>query len=259
MVYIVAVATFCLVSAHDITYRVIHSPNSGVNRQQANRMGVRFHGSDRIYSLDNTDSLDPLVHVGTGPSGTSYQFVVLNNQDDLVESEPFYRSPLESSLFDFYGRVNTIQEDIDQLPRVSYSYKKAKNDHVYGKGLDRSLTHPKAEIPTLHIQTGLSEYEYLLEKVLQDVRIRTNVTRITSKKIEKYNNVNLELSGQTSRLFKKLSYSLHMDKNEKTSINGYRRFKIRSCATDPSYLREKIFYDILEASDLPAAKSSFVR
>lgn len=259
VLYLVAVATLCLVSAQDVTYKVIHSVNNDADRQHAKKMGVRVQGSDKIYILDNTKTLDRLVHIGTGPSAETYQYVVVNDEDQLVESEPFYRTSVKPSLYEFYGRSNTIQGEVDQMPRVDYSYKKAKKDYTYSEGLDRSRVHPMTEIPTFHIQSNPLDFKSLHEKVLQDIRITANVTRISSSQIEQFNNVKIELSGQTSRLFKKLSYSLLMDKEEGTSIAGYRKFKLRSCATDPSYLREKMYYDILDASDLPTAKASFIR
>lgn len=86
-----------------------------------------------------------------------------------------------------------------------------------------------------------------------------------SKRLDTFKNTRVSLSGQTSRLFKKLSYGIVLPKAAKNksaknkALNGFRRFKLRSCATDPSYMREKLYYDILDASQVPTARASYIR
>lgn len=226
-------------------------------------MGVRMQGSDEIYLLNNVKSPDSLIHIGSVHlPHRPYQYVILNRNNKLIEAEPFYRPSMIGSetLYEFYGRRDTTKQTSGrELPHVTYQYKNHKKDPKYNEGLGRSLVHPNFEIPTFHIQADQADLNMLREKVLEDIGIITNVTRISSNRVEKFDNVKFELSGQTSRLFKKLSYSINIDKKSKNDMNGYRRFKIRSCATDPSYLREKLVYDVLEASQLPSAKASFIR
>lgn len=233
-------------------------------------MAVKLEGNDALYPLNNLNSTNSLVYTGTAdiPIFSKYKYVVIDQNSKEVESEPFYRY-LDQHIngayitpYEFYGRQLYQPNNNDLLPQpllpqVNWRYKDAKKDYQYKEGLDRSQVHPVNEIPTWHIQTNPADFGTLREKILEDIGITANVTRITSRNMEQFKNVKIELSGQTSRLFKKLSYSVHIDKEG--SINGYRRFKLRSCATDPSYMREKLFYDILNASKLPAAKASFIR
>ncbi|KAI8637952.1 coth protein-domain-containing protein [Parasitella parasitica] len=256
------------------TFSVIHSPNFYPNRtsnRPDNKMGVRLEGNDKIYLLDNANSTDSLLYTGIADVPllfTRYKYVVVNSRNKEVDSEPFYRD-LEQhkngafTPYEFYGRHRAqIQQYISRkqqhtLPQVKWTYKDAQKEHRYSEGLDRGQVHPVNDIPTWHIQANPADFGTLTENILQDVGITANVTRVSSSHIEQFRNVKIELSGQTSRLFKKLSYSVHIDKEG--SINGYRRFKLRSCATDPSYMREKLFYDILDASKLPTAKASYIR
>lgn len=43
------------------------------------------------------------------------------------------------------------------------------------------------------------------------------------------------------------------------SLGGYRKFKLRACATDPTFMREKLYYDVLAAAGLPASGASYIR
>jgi hypothetical protein len=77
--------------------------------------------------------------------------------------------------------------------------------------------------------------------------------------VDFFDKIKFSLSGQTSRLFNKLSYSFVIRDSNKRTLDGYKKFKLRSCATDPSYMREKLYYDILAASQVPTARASYVR
>lgn len=258
------------------TFNVIHTPNfhpnpNQTNNRNDNKMAVRLEGNNRVYLLDNTNSTNNIIYTGTADVSllfTRYKYIVVDHENKEVDSEPFYRH-LEQhnnggfTPYEFYGRYS-IQRQRDNQDRqqqlfsqVNWRYKGVKKDYKYKENSDRNQVHPINEVPTWHIQTNPADFGILREKVLEDIGISANVTRISSNHLEQFQNVKIELSGQTSRLFKKLSYSVHIDKEG--SINGYRRFKLRSCATDPSYMREKLFYDILDASKLPTAKASFIR
>ncbi|CAO0797504.1 unnamed protein product [Mucor circinelloides] len=254
------------------TFNVIHAFNYHPETLvHGSKMAVKLEGNDVLYPLNNLNSTDSLVYTGTADIPllfSKYKYVVVDQNNKEVHSEPFYRHLDQRTdgayitPYEFYGRQPYQQNSNDLqplpvLPQVDWRYKGVKKDYQYKWGLDRSQVHPVNEIPTWHIQTNPADFETLREKILEDIGITANVTRIMSNHMEQFKNVKIELSGQTSRLFKKLSYSVHIDKEG--SINGYRRFKLRSCATDPSYMREKLFYDILDASKLPTAKASFVR
>ncbi|CEP18949.1 hypothetical protein [Parasitella parasitica] len=256
------------------TFNVIYSPNFDSNRTsnyRNNKVGVKLEGDQKIYLLDNANSTDSLLYSGTADillPFSRYKYVVVDSHNKEKDSEPFYRHLQQHNNgaftpYEFYGRHSAqMQQNANfkqqiTLPQVKWQYKNAQKEHQYNGGLDRSQVHPVNDIPTWHIQANPEDFRTLRENILQDVGINANVTRITSRDIEQFRNVKIELSGQTSRLFRKLSYSVHIDKEG--SINGYRRFKLRSCATDPSYMREKLFYDILNASKLPGAKASYIR
>lgn len=264
----VAIASAIVVRAKDLVFSVVHTPNYDINTnlintESSNKVGVRFVDSVRVHLLNNSNTADPLLHVGRLPATNSaYQYVIVDRNGQVIESESFYRlidnySPKN----EFFGREKTVGKSKrgQLLPRAHFRYSKVDDDHVYKTDDSYRSIHPNNEIPTFHIKTSPSDIRILHDRVLEDIGILANITRISAGNVESAENVKIELSGQTSRLFEKLSYSVHTDKEMNNVFNGYRRFKLRSCATDPSYLREKLYYDLLSASGMPAAKASYVR
>lgn len=259
IINIVAVVSLCQ-SIHaaisgNVTFNVIHNAQNGLNnRRQDNKMGVRFESDSTVFLLNNQHTPNSLIYTGSFASPSSkYQYVIVDHKNKVLDSEPFFRTTSSDSpsTYEFYGRAVT-QVPTQHLPAMPLY----PEDYHYKVGLDRNQVHPNDEIPTWHLE--VPDAQVLHAHVLDDIGITGNMTRISSNKVDQFHNVRLELSGHTSRLFKKLTYSVRLNDNA-DGFNGYRRFKLRSCATDPSYMREKLYYDILESMNVPAAKASYVR
>lgn len=247
------------------TFHVVHNPNYGYGLGNHHTMGIRFEGSSTVHQLSPSALDSGIMHTGTFSrvdNAQCYQYVTLHN-NQVVTSESFYRCRLADSTsattYDIFNRttITVAQEQQKPLLLPQIQFTSQANDYRYpllGND-DRDLVHPTNAIPTLHIQT--SDMSILTDRLLEDVSILANLTRIVDDSHEQFEHVKLELSGQTSRLFPKLSYSIQLDK--KHDLHGYRRFKLRSCVTDPSYLREKVYYDVLRAAGVPTARASYVR
>ncbi|KAI8389362.1 coth protein-domain-containing protein, partial [Blakeslea trispora] len=231
---------------------VIHKPNQ--------KMGFRLEGNHEIiYKMDAMVSNDSLLYTAQLPYPSlypiRYQFVVLNSTDQVIDYEPFYRTNNHTKpLYEFYGRATTQKINIHHLPQVKYQ----SPSHGYTKqAISRQRLHPKDEIATFHIHIHPNNLTSMYNQILQEPVFHVNLTRITSDTLEHYSDLEFSLGGQTSKLFNKLTYSIQLNKQQ--SMDGFRKFKIRSCATDPSFLREKIYYDMLEAADIPSSQASFIR
>ena len=75
--------------------------------------------------------------------------------------------------------------------------------------------------------------------------------------MQTFTGVELEISGRFSRESSKSSYNLKIPKKQK--LYNYRRLKLRSMATDPSYIREDLGYKMLASAGVPTTYSSYVR
>jgi hypothetical protein len=73
------------------------------------------------------------------------------------------------------------------------------------------------------------------------------------------NTVELKLAGRSSRIWPKQSYTLDV-KKDGGDLYGLTKFKLRAATTDPTYMREKMYYDFLKQSaGVPANGVSWVR
>jgi hypothetical protein len=81
----------------------------------------------------------------------------------------------------------------------------------------------------------------------------------SSDQVKVFNDVDFELSGSSplTRYAPKASYKIELPKNN--TFNEYRKFKLRSLYSDPSYLREYVSSEILNSTGLPAPDFTFSR
>lgn len=233
---------FSSVCCADIAYKVIHAVDNDVG------MAVQLQSDQNIYMLERSE-LDPLLHTGTAPSSKPYRYLAMHSNGTVLQQEPEFREPASTTLHEFYGRKRTLfDETVDQpIP-------------MFGDPIDRldtSAVHPGYEIPTIHVRAPDDDLKELYENYLEDFAITANMSHITATDMQQFEDVKFELSGQTSRLFPKFSFNFHLGKDD--NLGGYRKFKLRACATDPSFMREKLYYDVLEAAGLPASRASYVR
>lgn len=76
--------------------------------------------------------------------------------------------------------------------------------------------------------------------------------------VQNLEDITLQISGFSTRMFPKVSYKLKVPK--KQDLFGYRRFKLRAITgTDYSYMREYLAYDMYNSVGLPSTKFSYVR
>lgn len=60
-----------------------------------------------------------------------------------------------------------------------------------------------------------------------------------------------------SRFEPKPSYNIRLAKGE--HLGGYKSLKLRAAATDPTFLRDKMSFDMMVAAGLPASRISYKR
>ncbi|ORY98113.1 coth protein-domain-containing protein [Syncephalastrum racemosum] len=186
---------------------------------------------------------------GSAPEGVSYRYVLVKQGTvQVVDEEPFTRTNLkEVGLNQFYGRPWTRKEDVRTFEPIA----PARYDRV------ASNLHPQDQIPTLHIIGDQNDIDTLHKNYLQDIDTHVNVTYISADQVLSFSDAKFKLGGRTSRMQNKASYNLNLAKH--TKLEGFRKLKIRAMPEDPSYLREKLAFDMLQAAGNPATQASYIR
>ncbi|KAI9251873.1 coth protein-domain-containing protein [Phascolomyces articulosus] len=212
---------------------------------------------DKPYSLHVTPE-SALLHIGSAPKAKKGYYYAIIKRDQvqnetmvLLEHEPFVRSlPAGGNTTpnEFYNRsrnsfdITPIPKVLDPLPFI---------DRI------KSKLHQPGQIATIHIVGPQDQIDHMHKKSKKDIQVMTNVTYISLNDVQTFTGVEFEISGRFSREAAKSSYNLKIPK--KQNLYGYRRLKLRSMATDPSYVREDLGYKMLAAAGVPTTYSSFVR
>ncbi|KAI8382345.1 coth protein-domain-containing protein [Blakeslea trispora] len=233
--------------AADILYSVIlNSPSTDT--------GIVI--KDTVYAL-KPSSQSNILFQGKAPANAPYSYCKLEKMTaKIIECEHFKRAGIStSSPNEFYGRNWNVKnlstfKSIDTIPRR------------FDRQPDNSDLHPVGEIPTIYVQADQSEVDNIHTHYLQDIQIKSNITFISTKSVQVFSDAKFEIGGRSSRRLTKFSYNFKLnkkDKKDKNGLGGYRKLKLRTTVTDPSYMREFLITEMLNAANQPATRASYVR
>ncbi|KAI8388122.1 coth protein-domain-containing protein [Radiomyces spectabilis] len=228
-----------LAYGHSITYNVISAGPTD---------SVAVVVDNVKYPL-SPSSVAPILYTGEAPAATKgYHYVRLHG-NQVQDQESFTRKPVnEDTTNEFYNRTWNSRE-IRQFPKL------LEDLPVFNRM--ESQLHVVGEIPTFYFSANQKQIDNLHENSIAENEVLTNLTYIRNNEVHQIDGVEMQLSGRSSRWFPKLSYSLKLPKEQ--DLFGYRRLKLRAFATDPSYIREQLGYEILRSVGVPASYSSFAR
>lgn len=226
----------------DVDYRVIGLVNG------TDTMAVIV--DNQTYPLHPSSDAS-ILYEGEAPvAKVGYKYAKINQAKNVIAEEPFLRNPSHKDTYnEFFNRTRNFYRT-SPLPTL---YKPLPAIHRIDSDLHRENV-----IPTIHIVGNETEFDILNNNItLEDYTVVSNLTYITVNDEEFFKDVEVSLSGRSSTWFPKRSYSIKLKK--KDDLYDYRRLKLRAMATDPSYLREKIGYDIIKSVGLAATEFSFCR
>ncbi|KAG0175357.1 hypothetical protein DFQ28_000969 [Apophysomyces sp. BC1034] len=191
----------------------------------------------------------PIMFVGMAPIAKDGYSYAKFNAGKIKENEPFLRAPAsDDTPHEFYNRTwnsVTVAKFPSVLPPLPVIDRIQSDLHVDG------------QIPTLYFAANQNDVDTMHNDSSSDISVLTNMTYLGLQKLKTLVGVEIKLSGRASRSDPKLSYNIKIPK--KSDLFGYRRLKLRSLSTDPSYIREQITYDVLKSVGLPATGFSFAR
>ncbi|KAF7728354.1 hypothetical protein EC973_006295 [Apophysomyces ossiformis] len=226
--------------AREIVYSVITTTESGQS------VGVLVDGV--VFPL-HPSSECPILFTGKAPEAKEgYKYV--KTIDGQVEEHEVSMRPMrhEDAPNEFYNRTwNTasIAEFPDVLP------------HLPVINRIESGLHDHTQIPTIHLAAEQDDVNLMHTNLTSVIKITSKMTYIRLNDVKSFTDVKIKLAGRSSRLQPKPSYNIILPK--KSKLFGYRRIKLRSLMTDPSYIREQLSYDFMKSIGLPTSGFSFVR
>ncbi|KAG0052932.1 hypothetical protein BGZ83_001953 [Gryganskiella cystojenkinii] len=239
-------ATLMSVAMADIAFNVVGYPSAPTNN-----FGVSINGA--ITKLTANESTFP-VWTGTVPgtiSSVQYQYVELNAAGTAVKTENFTRTLQNTTSTHTYNEFFERQTTKWTLPHIPYtylatwpSYSKVFNDD---------------EIATIHLTADPSQIAALKSNPALATDIRVNFRWIDHKMIYDQTNITFKTSGKSSKDYQKQAYKFSFDTTYNQSFFSRPNLKLRSEATDPTLMREKIYIDMLNAVGVPTQQGQYVR
>ncbi|KAI8085487.1 coth protein-domain-containing protein [Thamnidium elegans] len=226
----------------DILYSVVNNaPDSDT--------AVVVNGN--IYPLERT-ATSSILFQGKAPSDTPYHYATLAKGTRTIQtSEEFTRSGSKNdTLNEFFGRNWNKKPMVSFQPIASIT----KN---FNRQPDNELLHPTGEIATIHVVANQAEIDNMHKNFLEDITVMANVTHISTTSAQSFSDVKFEIGGRSSRRFTKLAYNIKLPK--KTELGGYRKLKLRTTVSDPSYMREYLATEMIYAANQPCSRASYIR
>ncbi|KAF9155179.1 hypothetical protein BG015_010760 [Linnemannia schmuckeri] len=244
--FLVGLAALASVAFADITFSCIGYPSV-----QGNSFGVSING--QITKLIANETTFP-VHTGTVPGTTSavqYSYVEIDAAGTAVKTEAFVRKLNQTTDTwtenEFFDRPVTHHV----VPRLPYTY--------LATYPSKSKAFKETQIATLHLTGDKTAIDALNTNPNTEAEARVSFRFINAKTIYTQTNITLKTSGKSSKEFAKQSYKIKFDTDYNQTFFSRPNIKLRSMATEPTYLREKVYINTLNAVGVPTQQGSYVR
>lgn len=237
---LLATNIFCVKS--EVTFKLIN-----VNGQ--NPSVVIASGQEVGLQLDEYPVYKATVDVN---APVEYHYAVNINGQRVEEqfSRTYTETSDKSTLNEFFDRTINVKEH-PKLPRAYVPFERSNPSKLYDD------TH----VATIAIKVDPTALNNLYANPATQEKIRgVEVVYASPFSVRSFNNATFGISGQYTTTASKLSYKLSNLKNDKNK-ELYKRtaIKLRAEHMDPSYLRDKLYGDILNSLGVPAAQNKFAR
>ncbi|KAM3589453.1 hypothetical protein VKS41_000317 [Umbelopsis sp. WA50703] len=229
-----------------ITYNVVVSPEFA-----SHIVGVAIN--DDIYPLAaNPDA--PLLYSGMAPGETSYRYVIVDSLDNkvLLDFEKFQRpaiNTLDRTYNEVFGRAWN-QLSLPTIPKLyDYPYPVPENK-LFEEGT----------ISTIHFRADQAEIDNMHTQFAEAIKVKGVMTYISYDSVQTFENVKIKIGGHSTRSWAKVPYKIKIsNKSSANGLYGRHHLKLRSEATDPTLVREKLYTDMLASMGVITSKGSYVR
>eukprot|EP00833_Pecoramyces_ruminatium_P001418 jgi/Orpsp1_1/1175450/evm.model.c7180000053950.1 len=166
------------------------------------------------------------------------------------EEEKFTRTAQsDTTLNEYFNREITIK----QHPLLPMAYETLPT-------IKKSKLFDDTFIGTILIDAKKSDIEYLHANPNKNKKFNCTITYVSPYSIKVFENGAIKISGQSTIYSMKLSYKLSGLKiGEDKELFGRTAVKLRSEYRDPTFMREKTYFDMLNSLGVPTSQGKHVR
>ncbi|ORX52010.1 hypothetical protein DM01DRAFT_1307194 [Hesseltinella vesiculosa] len=224
----------------DVVYNVIAYPGPNY------KVAVNVDG--KTYPLSESKDAN-ILFTGKAPQG-NYHYVILDKQYSEVVREAFARPQVNTQTPNQFFNISWTKKDPVQLPTLLQPLSPVNRI--------KTKLHPTGEIPTIHITGNQAQLDALSRNRTSDDVLDVQFTYIESDKVQQFKKASFSLEGRSSRWVDKMSYELDLPDGG-NGLYGLHRMKLRAMRTDPSYIRERLIYDMSDSLGIPVSGAHYVR
>ncbi|KAG0086698.1 hypothetical protein BGZ93_000675 [Podila epicladia] len=232
----------------DVTYNLVAFPDA-----LKNQYAVEI--DKKLYPLQTSDDTFPLwsANVAGASASSSYRYVQLDNDNDVVVREKFLRyfsnNDATATPNEFFNRQTTITT----LPVIKQVYKDIRPKP--SKAFDSS------QIATIHLTADPTLFADMINNPLDKKReaVKVGFKFINADTVYSVNKAKLTVSGNSSRRHNKVSLRIKFNDDKGETFFDRPIIKLRAEATDSTMIREKLYLDILNSVGVATYQGSYVR
>jgi spore coat protein CotH len=175
----------------------------------------------------------------------------LNNGVEVVEESQERTTELSETLNDFFNRSITITK-LPLLPKVYETPNTIKKSKLYDDNYVSTVIIKADEAAINNLHTNPTDKTL---KVLG-----AQVIYVDPYDIRKFTDAKISINGQSTVKCKKLSYKIsNLKTPEGKELYNRSAIKLRANYHDPSYIRDKLYSDVLNTLGVPVTQSKFSR
>ncbi|KAF9436624.1 hypothetical protein BGZ76_003421 [Entomortierella beljakovae] len=239
--------------AAQVNFNVIGYPASVTGS-----FGVSIDG--KITKLTTTSTTFPLWsgRATEVTDSTVYKYVELDSNSQPIKEEEFsrtmqFRKNETETWNGFYGRQEFLAlNGGNEIARVPLVYDSWKSSHS-------KIFDDDTQVATIHLMANDKEFEEMLKTPEELKTTQVDFRYINNLHVRSVNNVTFSLSGKSSLEFNKMAFKLSFDTKSGQSFYSRPSIKLRSESSDPTFIREKLYIDTLNAIGLPTQQGVWVR
>ncbi|KAF9283154.1 hypothetical protein BGZ68_005512 [Mortierella alpina] len=241
-------STFTL--ANSVTFYVVGYPNN------SDTFGVSING--QITRLSTTPVTLPLWSgtVADVPSSASspeitYKYVALDSTGQVVKTEENFQRSLDK---------NAVQTAYDVFDREVTKTRLPDIPLVYDPWhMSKTKIFDDTVIATIHVVGDQKQFESMLQKPEGAPPMKVTFRYINDKLVHNVDNVTFGISGKSSTEFNKQAFRFDFETEHNQTFFSRPHIKLRSQTQDPTFMREKLFIDMLNVVGIPTQQGAWVR
>jgi len=222
-----------LVSAEKVRFKVLAVNGTPI---------LNIDGKQHPMTLDEYPLYKVDVDVDSFP--VNYNYIVDSETEQFTRTREKDDVPLN----EFFNRKITLKKH-PELPRAYKAFEYFEPSKLYD---DRFVA-------TIVVKCDEKQLEELYEDTHTKDKIPAEVVYASPFAVKTFKEANFTISGESTRNVPKLSYKINNLKNGKKELYSRTAIKLRAEHMDFSYLRDKIYGDIVNSLGVPTVQNTFTR